>query len=495
MQRHILEGLLTTSRNCTRRTRIDRRQASNGLGLPHQPHYSTSAAGSISIGRHVREALANRCPVVALESTVITHGLPEPQNLALALQLEREIADGLWWDDGRDDPSCSHSMRGVVVPATVGIIKGQLVVGLSKDQIEFLANLKLSRPIKASRRDLPVAQALGLSAGTTVSATMAIATSCTPVGVCTNAVGISVFATGGLGGVHLGGEHSMDISADLYEMARSPIGLVSSGFKSFLDTRRSLELLETFGCTVTSMKPFDQTYSASMHHGTEAADTVDLNNATAGGSDCHDIKLKTSQLFPGFFTAVNKDHVRSPWQCDSVQEAALILYHCLAARYGTGKSSGMPMGFTNGNTSRGHSGSQAAYLEQRPTKLDDDWICSAQLRNGRAMLLACPIPTRFSLESNDENANRTTTGPEAAIEEYSGELLDRISAEIDQRPGLTGAEKTPLILAELNRLTGGRTLEANLELLRNNARVGAHLAFEYSGLCQRIGVSLGKLAD
>lgn len=428
MERNILGTLV----RCLSRTTARHRTTASDLSSL-QRRYSSTSISSIVLGRHVREALANGSPVVALESTVITHGLPEPQNLSLALELEREIVEGLWWA-GSSDGSPSE-MRNVVTPATVGIIKGQLVVGLSRDQLEFLAKAELSRPIKASRRDLPIAQALGLSAGTTVSATMAIATSC--------GLGrerINVFATGGLGGVHLGGELSMDISADLYEMARSPIGLVSSGFKSFLDTRRSLELLETLGCTVASLRPSEGSHRA------DEANRADRNLAPSTWTSQPDSEArarKRSQPFPGFFSALNKDGVKSPWQCDSVQEAAHILYFC------TRRADG----------------------RHEPTASNTAEV----LQNPRSMLLACPIPARFDLDEGSSGGR------------YSTEMLGRVSREIDARPGLSGPEKTPLILAELNRLSGGKTLEANLELLRNNSRVGAHLAYEYAKLCQRDG--------
>ena len=454
------------------------------VGHYRSAHRSASSRrSSIVLGHHVKQALANGCPVVALESTVITHGLPEPKNLELALRLEDEIATGQWWcsnDTDKPPPFLSHStfdnelnhnnatrtdsaMRGqVVTPATVGIVRGQLIVGLTRDEIKYLADTQSSRPIKASRRDIPLAQALGLSAGTTVSATMAIATS---VGGQGRTNTIAVFATGGLGGVHLGGEQSMDISADLYEMARSPIGVVSSGFKSFLDSRRSLEFLETMGCTVTSLRGTNSIYQAAAAAGKQTAHDNDDGGADDGastnslsGTGRNDVtagqEQKMAQLFPGFFSCVNKEQIKSPWQCDTVQEAAEILFHCLGPNSDTGST----MSSSSSSSSLG-------------------------LHSPRAMLLACPIPRQFSLDQlasgaqgNGDSNSLALSGPAYA------KLMKEISDKIEQRRDLSGNQKTPLILDELARRTGGLTLEANLILLRNNARVGAHLAYEYAKL-------------
>ncbi|KAG4431412.1 hypothetical protein IFR05_013104 [Cadophora sp. M221] len=170
----------------------------------------------------------SECPVVALESTIYTHGFPYPQNVALALGLEEIVR--------------SHG----AVPATIGILNGVAKIGLTGDEITMLASAA-GKPdtMKVSRRDLPYILGMGLSGrklngGTTVSGTMMLA----------HRAGIKVFGTGGLGGVHRGGENSMDISADLTELGRTPIAVVSSGCKSFLDIPRTLEFLETQGATV-----------------------------------------------------------------------------------------------------------------------------------------------------------------------------------------------------------------------------------------------------
>lgn len=373
-------------------------------------------------GRHVREALANGEPIVALESTVITHGLPQPQNLQLALSLEREIR--------RSGSDCT--------PATVGIIKGQIVVGLSEHELDFLADLARSRPIKASRRDIPIALARGLSAGTTVAATMAIAASISGSKWAgengRRQSGIHVFATGGTGGVHRGGELSMDISADLYEFARSPMGVVSSGFKSFLDTRRSLEFLETLGCTVVSLQ-VDR----------ENVNTNEALTAAASAS-----APAASGTFPAFYS--RDSGVKSPFSVGSVQEAAQILFQCLEA----------PLGERRG------------MLLANPIGHKDQLVLpSAAAAGGK--------------EGGEEG--EVPNGVGSRRDNNLDDLLADISAQIDKRTDLEGKEKTPLILEQINRQTGGKSLEANVELLKNNARVGARLAEEYARILNRIGGS------
>src|SRR5215468_5874022 len=171
----------------------------------------------INFGDEVASALENRKPIVALESTVIAHGLPYPQNLETALQLEKIIrSDGC-------------------VPATIAVLRGKFCVGLTSSQVERLATDSNIR--KISRRDLPVAVAGKLDCATTVATTAFIA----------HQAGIKVFATGGIGGVHRG--FSADVSADLVELAHTPIVVVCSGAKIVLDLPATREWLETFGIT------------------------------------------------------------------------------------------------------------------------------------------------------------------------------------------------------------------------------------------------------
>jgi pseudouridine-5'-phosphate glycosidase len=169
----------------------------------------------------VARALADGQPVVALESTIISHGMPWPQNVQTALAVEAEVrAQG-------------------AVPATVAVLDGRLKAGLSLEQIERLGRAG-SEVAKASRRDLPVLVARGGTGATTVAATMLIAA----------LAGIRVFATGGIGGVHRGASQSFDISADLQELARTPVAVVCAGVKSILDIGLTLEYLETHGVPV-----------------------------------------------------------------------------------------------------------------------------------------------------------------------------------------------------------------------------------------------------
>lgn len=193
------------------------------------------ASSCLQISEGVKDALVNGKPVVALESTIITHGMPFPHNYETALAVEEIIK-------GQD-----------VVPATIGIINGVIKVGLDAFQLEELSKPDKNK-VKVSRRDFPFVISQKLSGGTTVSGTMVVA----------NKVGISVFVTGGIGGVHRDGENSMDISADLTELGRTPVAVISSGVKSILDIGRTLEYLETQGVAVASFgfnKEFPAFYS------------------------------------------------------------------------------------------------------------------------------------------------------------------------------------------------------------------------------------------
>ena len=175
----------------------------------------------LDLSPEVAEALAVGKPVVALESTIISHGMPYPQNVETALRVEQTIREG------------------GAVPATIAVIGGRLKAGLTGDQIEYLGR-KGRDVIKASRRDLPVLVARGEDGATTVTTTMIIAAM----------AGIKVFATGGIGGVHRGAETTMDISADLEELAKTPVMVICAGAKSILDLGLTLEYLETKGVPV-----------------------------------------------------------------------------------------------------------------------------------------------------------------------------------------------------------------------------------------------------
>ena len=175
----------------------------------------------LDIAPEVQQALAEGRPVVALESTIISHGMPYPQNVETALNVEKIIRDN------------------GAVPATIAVIKGRLKAGLSPEEIDYLGKTGTA-VAKASRRDLPVLVALGKDGATTVTTTMIIA----------HMAGIQVFATGGIGGVHRGAQQTFDISADLEELAHTPVMVVCAGAKSILDLGLTLEYLETHGVPV-----------------------------------------------------------------------------------------------------------------------------------------------------------------------------------------------------------------------------------------------------
>lgn len=179
----------------------------------------------LSISNEVRHALDNNLPIVALESTIISHGMPYPQNVKTALTAEKIIREN------------------GAIPATIAIIKGKLKVGLEKEEIDYLGKQGL-KVIKASRRDIPYLISQGLDGATTVAATMIIAAM----------AGIKVFATGGIGGVHRGAEHTFDISADLEELSQTNVAVVCAGAKSILDLPKTLEYLETKGVPVIGFK-------------------------------------------------------------------------------------------------------------------------------------------------------------------------------------------------------------------------------------------------
>ncbi len=177
----------------------------------------------LEIHPEVQEALENNKPVVALESTIISHGMPYPKNVETALAVENTVrANG-------------------AVPATIAIFNGKCYVGLTKEQIEYFG--KAENVWKVSLRDMPYVLSKNLYGATTVAATMRIA----------SLAGIKVFVTGGIGGVHRGAENSMDISADLTEMGQTSVAVVSAGVKSILDIERTLEYLETKGIPVITL--------------------------------------------------------------------------------------------------------------------------------------------------------------------------------------------------------------------------------------------------
>src|SRR5436305_671950 len=208
----------------------------------------------LKIDPEVRRALEGKLPVVALESTIITHGMPYPENLATARSLENQVRNG------------------GAIPATIAVIGGMICVGLSDAELEWLASAK--NVLKLSRNDLAYALAANKTGATTVAATM----------IAAHLAGIRIFATGGIGGVHRGAETSFDISADLEELARTPVAVVSAGAKALLDLPKTLEVLETRGVPV--------------------------------------IGYRTDE-FPAFWS--RSSGLRAPLRCDSVEEIASVL--------------------------------------------------------------------------------------------------------------------------------------------------------------------------
>jgi len=299
----------------------------------------------LKISPEVSEALKAGKPVVALESTIIAHGMPYPQNVETALRVEEIIREN------------------GAVPATIGILGGKLKAGLSREEIDYIGRTK--DIAKVSRRDIPYIVAKGLDGATTVASTMVIA----------DLAGIRVFATGGVGGVHRGGENTMDISADLEELSNTSVAVVCAGVKSILDLGLTLEYLETKGVMV-------------------------LGN-------------ETDEL-PAFYT--RKSGFKVDYKVDSPKEFAQIL----------------------------------------KAKWD------LQLKGGA--LIVNPIPEEYSMD-------------EAAI----NDVIDRAIGEASLQ-GIKGKASTPFLLAKVKEITGGESLNANIELVYNNARLAAKIAREYSSL-------------
>jgi len=276
--------------------------------------------------------------IVALESTLIAHGLPWPMNLETARAAEAAVRD-----EGAE-------------PATIGVWRGRPTVGLSDAQIEELASAK--DVLKAGRRDLAVAVTQGRTAATTVSATMFLA----------HRAGIRLFATGGIGGAHRGTAHEWDISADLMELARTPVAVVCAGAKSILDVRRTLEILETQGVPIVG-------------YGTDD--------------------------FPAFYVHSSGEPVSA--RVDSPEQAAALLHA--------------------------------------------HWSLA-----GAGVVVCQPVAAELAL----------------ALDEFENALAR--AEELAAAAGLRGKELTPFLLARLAELTGGKTLEANRDLVVANARLAAKIA-------------------
>ena len=298
----------------------------------------------LDIKPDIAAALAAGKPVVALESTIITHGMPYPANAETALAVEEEVR------------------RAGALPATIAVIDGRCRIGLEREALDALAARGDAQ--KASRRDLAAVVAAGGAAGTTVAATMVLAAR----------AGIAVFATGGIGGVHRGADRSWDVSADLLELAASPVAVVCAGCKSILDIPKTLEVLETQGVPVIGYR---------------------------------------TNAFPAFFARDSGHPIEH--RCDTPEAvAAVIAAHRVL---------GLPGG----------------------------------------ILVANPVGEADAL-------------PEAEIEAAIAAAVGEAEAA-----GIAGKAATPYLLRRLVEITGGRSLTANMALIRNNARLAAEVAVALAG--------------
>ena len=296
--------------------------------------------GALHVAPEVAHALAAGHPVVALESTLVSHGLPRPDNLTVAGEIEAAVRD-----------------RGAV-PATVGVVAGRLVVGLTGDEVERLATAP--DIAKLGIRDIAAAIALGHDGATTVASTAAAAAR----------VGITVFATGGVGGVHRAARETWDESADLAALAVTPVTVVCSGVKSILDVPATLERLESLSVELVGYR---------------------------------------TDRFPGFYLTDSGYPVT--WRVDSAEEVAEVMRR--RAELGLSRA---------------------------------------------ALVVANPLPEDRQVDP--------------ALHERV--LADALAAA--QRAGVTGKDVTPYLLAHFHRVTGGRSMEANVSIIKGNAVLAADIA-------------------
>lgn len=246
----------------------------------------------IRISQEVAYALANNLPVVALESTIISHGMPYPKNVEIALKVEETIR-----------------INGAI-PATIAIVNGDVVVGLSEDEIETLGNK--DDVIKVSRRDISFVMAQKRWGGTTVAATMFIAAK----------VGIKVFVTGGIGGVHYGAEQSFDISSDLDELGRTSIAVVCAGPKAILDLGKTLEYLETKGVPTIGYKTDKMPLFYTISEDTNVLYRLDEAKDIAEVIRIHDALNLNSGLL--IVNPIPKDYALNYSEVKEVVEEAIV---------------------------------------------------------------------------------------------------------------------------------------------------------------------------
>ncbi|MCR5332706.1 MAG: pseudouridine-5'-phosphate glycosidase [Bacilli bacterium] len=299
----------------------------------------------MKVNKEVLEALKNNKPVVALESTIISHGMPYPKNVQTALLVEKTIREN------------------GAIPATIGIIDGEPIIGMSPEEIEEFGKRKGIR--KVSRRDLPIVYANKLWGATTVAATMILAAQ----------AGIEIFVTGGVGGAHRGAQETFDISADLEELGKTNVTVVSAGVKAILDLNLTLEILETKGVPVLSYQSDEFADFYTRHSGIKMENVV-----------------------------------------NSPKEIAQII------------------------------------KAKRENHLDG------------GMLVANPIPEEDAMDVDVING---------AIEK---------ALKMADEAGVKGKDVTPFLLKTIVELTGGDSLESNIKLVLNNAKLGAKIAKELTQL-------------
>lgn len=293
----------------------------------------------LDVNPEVAKALEEGRPVVALESTIIAHGMPYPKNVETALAVEEVIrANG-------------------AVPATIGILSGRIKIGLTKEEIEYMAHAE--NVLKVSRRDLPLAISKKMDGATTVAGTM----------IAAHMAGIKLFVTGGIGGVHRGAGESFDISADLEELKMTDVTVVCAGAKAILDIPATMEYLETAGVPVIA-------------YGTDE--------------------------IPAFYS--RKSGVSAICRLDSPEEIGALI------------SMKEELGLKGG------------------------------------VLVTCPIPEKDEIPADEINA-----------------VIDKAIEEAEEN-GIKGKESTPFLLSKVKDLTEGRSLEANIKLVLNNAEIGARIA-------------------
>ncbi|WP_415064366.1 pseudouridine-5'-phosphate glycosidase [Bdellovibrio sp.] len=305
---------------------------------------ATTGPNKVQLSEEVERAVKAGLPVVALESTIISHGMPYPQNFEMALAVENKVRE--------------HG----AIPATIAIIDGVLRAGLNRNEIESFAK-KGPQIAKVSRRDIPVIVAQKKDGATTVASTMIIA----------ELAGIRIFATGGIGGVHRGAETTMDISADLEELAQTSVAVICAGAKSILDIGLTLEYLETKGVPV--------------------------------------VGYQTSEL-PAFYTRESGFKVDA--KIDTCEQMAEIL--------------------------------------------NVKWELG--LRGG--VVIANPVPLPYSLDFKEME-----------------DVIHNALREMNHK-GIKGKDSTPFLLGKVKELTSGKSLETNIQLVLNNAKVAAEIAVAYA---------------